>query len=454
MYDLSFFRNNLDAIAKRLADRPFVLDVEAFRKLDTERRAALTESEQLKARKNTESKEIGTLMMVKRGIEATAGFPDPEAQRQLGARTGSVQKQIEEKQASVREVSARIAELDVVARQLDESYRQLMAGVPNLPHESVPAGRSSEDNVEVRRWGNPPQFSFEPKAHWDLGPELGILNFEQAAKITGARFAVYWDLGAKLERALINFMLDVHTQKHGYKEVLPPFMVNSKSLEGTGQLPKFGADLFKIEGTDYYLIPTAEVPVTNLYREETLDMDSLPIKLCAYTPCFRSEAGSYGRDVRGIIRQHQFQKVELVKFSNPETSYDELEKLTRDAEDILVRLGLPYRTVVLCTGDMGASSAKTYDIEVWLPGQNGYKEISSCSNFEAYQARRASIKGRSGKKTEFVHTLNGSGLAIGRTWVAIVENFQQSDGSVVVPEALRPYLGVEVIRPVNKIGRE
>lgn len=420
MYDLSFFRNNLDAIAKRLADRPFILDVEAFRQLDTDRRAALTESERLKAQRNTDSQEIAKL-------------------RKSGADTT-------EKQAEVRQIGEKIAELDRKAAELDEAFRQLMAGVPNLPHESVPAGRSSDDNVEVRRWGAPPTFSFEPKAHWDLGPELGILDFERAGKITGARFAVYWDQGAKLERALINFMLDVHTREHGYKEVLPPFIVNSASLYGTGQLPKFGADLFKLQDTDYYLIPTAEVPVTNLYRDETLEMDGLPIRLCAYTPCFRSEAGSYGRDVRGIIRQHQFQKVELVKFSKPEESYDELEKLTRDAEDILVRLGLPYRTVVLCTGDMSASSAKTYDIEVWLPGQNGYKEISSCSNFEAYQARRASIRGRAGKKTEYVHTLNGSGLAIGRTWVAIVENYQQADGSVVVPEALRPYLGTDVIR--------
>ncbi|HWZ29848.1 MAG TPA: serine--tRNA ligase [Bryobacteraceae bacterium] len=421
VYDLSFFRNNLDAIAKRLADRGFSLDVEAFRKLDVERRAAVTESEQLKAQKNSESEEIGKLK--KAGQDAT------------------------ERQQKVREIGDQIASLDQRASELDESFRALIAGVPNLPHESVPTGRSADDNVEVRRWGTPPSFDFEPKAHWDLGPELGILDFERAAKITGARFAVYWDLGAKLERALINFMLDVHTKEHGYREVLPPFMVNSASLYGTGNLPKFEADLFKLQGTDYYLIPTAEVPVTNLYRDETLDMDALPICLCAYTPCFRSEAGSYGRDVRGIIRQHQFQKVELVKFSKPESSYDELEKLTRDAEDILVRLGLPYRTVVLCTGDMGPSSAKTYDIEVWLPGQNGYKEISSCSNFEAYQARRASIRGRSGKKNEYVHTLNGSALAVGRTWVAIVENFQERDGSVVVPEALRPYLGVEVIKP-------
>jgi|SRR5579872_2374613 len=420
MYDLSFFRNNLDAIAKRLADRGFALDVEAFRKVDAERRAAMTESEKLKAQKNAESQEIGKL---KKASQDAA-----------------------ERQQKVRELGDQIASLDQKASELDESFRNLMAGVPNLPHESVPTGRSSDDNVEIHRWGTPPTFDFEPKAHWDLGPELGILDFERAAKITGARFAVYWDLGAKLERALINFFLDVHTREHGYREVLPPFMVNSASLYGTGQLPKFGADLFKLEGTDYYLIPTAEVPVTNLYRDETLDVDALPISLCAYTPCFRSEAGSYGRDVRGIIRQHQFQKVELVKFSKPESSYEELEKLTRDAENILERLGLPYRRVVLCTGDMGASSAKTYDLEVWLPGQNGYKEISSCSNFEAYQARRASIRGRSGKKTDYVHTLNGSGLAVGRTWVAIVENFQQRDGSVVVPEALRPYLGTDVIR--------
>jgi seryl-tRNA synthetase len=422
MYDLSFFRTNIDAIAKRLADRGFKLDVDAFRTLDTERRAALSESEQLKAQKNAESQEIGKLKRA--GQDAS------------------------ERQQKVREMDERIGALDKKAEGLDNEFRQLMAGVPNTPHPSVPTGTSEADNVEVRRWGTPPEFSFAPKAHWDLGPELGILDFDRAAKVTGARFAVYWGLGAKLERALINFMLDVHTREHGYTEVLPPFMINSASMYGTGQLPKFAADAFKIEGTDYYLAPTAEVPVTNLHRDETLDLDKLPFKYCAYTPCFRSEAGSYGRDVRGIIRQHQFQKVELVKFANPETSYDELESLTRDAEDILRRLGLAYRTVVLSTGDVGASSAKTYDIEVWLPGQNGYKEISSCSNFEAYQARRASIRAKSGKgKAEYVHTLNGSGLAVGRTWVAIVENYQQADGSVVVPEALRPYLGTDVIRP-------
>jgi len=420
MYDLSFFRSNLDAIAARLADRGFSLDVESFRRLDTDRRAALTESEQLKAQKNAESQEIGKLR--KAGQDAAA------------------------RQQAVREMGDKITALEDKARGLDEEFRTMLAGVPNMPHASVPAGKTAEDNVEVRRWGTPPKFSFEPKPHWDLGPELGILDFERAAKITGARFVVYMGLGARLERALINFMLDVHTREHGYTEVLPPFMINSASLYGTGQLPKFEADLFKIKDTDYYLAPTAEVPVTNLYRDETLDLDRLPIKFCAYTPCFRSEAGSYGRDVRGIIRQHQFQKVELVKFARPDTSYDELEALTRDAEDILERLGLPYRRVVLSTGDMGASSAKTYDIEVWLPGQNGYKEISSCSNFEAYQARRASIRTKSAQgKPEYVHTLNGSGLAVGRTWVAIVENYQQADGSVVIPEALRPYLGVDVI---------
>jgi seryl-tRNA synthetase len=421
MYDLGHFRNNIGSIAARLADRGFTIDMEAFRELDSQRRAALAESEKLKAQRNAESQEIGKL-------------------KKAGGDTAEMQQR-------VREMGELITKLDADAAALDEKFSQLMAGIPNTPHESVPVGKSAADNVEVRRWGTPPKFAFAPKAHWDLGPELGILDFDRAAKITGARFAVYMGLGAKLERALINFMLDVHTKEHGYTEVLPPFMANKDSFYGTGQLPKFEADLFKLEGTDYYLVPTAEVPVTNLYRNETLDLEALPIKLTAYTPCFRSEAGSYGRDVRGIIRQHQFQKVELVKFSRPESSYEELESLTRDAEDILQRLGLAYRTVVLSTGDIGFSSAKTYDIEVWLPGLNEYKEISSCSNFEAFQARRAQIRAKSGKeKPEFVHTLNGSGLAVGRTWLAIIENYQQADGSVVVPEVLRPYMGVDVIR--------
>ncbi len=420
MHDLSFFRNNFDRIAERLSTRSNPPNLDRFRELDRERRAAISQTEQLKARRNAETQEIARL-------------------KREGADTS-------ERQKEMRAIGDEVAQLDEQVKTLDEQFRELLAGIPNVPHETVPAGKDSEENVEVRRCGEPPQFDFEPQAHWDLGPRLGILDFERAAKITGARFALYWGMGAKLERALINFMLDVHTREHGYTEVLPPFMVNSDSLYGTGQLPKFKEDLFKIEGNDFWLIPTAEVPVTNIYRDETLDEGALPVSLCAYTPCFRSEAGSYGRDVRGIIRQHQFQKVELVKFTRPDQSYDQLEKLTADAEDILRRLGLPYRTVVLCTGDMGFSSAKTYDIEVWLPGQNGYKEISSCSNFEAFQARRASIRYRAGKKSELVHTLNGSGLAVGRTWVAIVENYQQKDGSVVVPEALRPYLGVEVIR--------
>jgi len=420
MHDLPFFRNNFDSVAGRLAARGPIPSLDRFRELDRSRRAAISESEQLKARVNAESAEIGKL-------------------RRSGADTSQLQEQ-------VRSLKEHMAGLDDQVKALDEEFRELLAGIPNIPHESVPVGRDESENAEIRRVGQPPRFDFEPKAHWDLGPELGILDLARAAKITGARFALYWGLGAKLERALINFMLDVHTREHGYTEVLPPFLVNSDSLFGTGQLPKFKEDLFKCEGRDLWLIPTAEVPVTNIFRDETLDAAALPTRLCAYTPCFRSEAGSYGRDVRGIIRQHQFQKVELVKFTRPEQSYDELEKLTADAEDILRRLGLPFRTVALCTGDLGFSAAKTYDIEVWLPGQQGFKEISSCSNFEAFQARRAGIRFQSGKKAEFVHTLNGSGLAVGRTWVAIVENYQQKDGSVVVPEALRPYLNTEVIR--------
>ena len=422
MHDLGFFRANFEKVAQRLAARGAITGLEQFRELDQRRRAVITEAEELKARRNAESAEIATL-------------------RKAGADTTERQQ--------VREIGNRIASLDEQIKTLDDQFRELLAGIPNLPHESVPAGGGPEDNVEVRRCGEPRKFDFEPKAHWDIGPELGILDLERAAKITGARFAVYWGAGARLERALINFMLDVHTREHGYTEVLPPFMVNSASLFGTGNLPKFADDLFKCEKHDLWLIPTAEVPVTNLYRDETLEAERLPVSLCAYTPCFRSEAGSYGRDVRGIIRQHQFQKVELVKFTRPEDSYDQLEKLTADAEDILRRLGLPFRTVVLCTGDMGFSSAKTYDIEVWLPGQNGYKEISSCSNFEAFQARRAGIRFKGAKgKSEFVHTLNGSALAVGRTWVAIVENYQQKDGSVLIPEALRPYLGAErITRP-------
>ena len=421
MHDLSHFRNNFEKLAERLATRSGAINLDGFRDLDLKRRSAISQAEQLKARKNQESQEIGKLK--REGADTT------------------------ERQKEVRAIADQIAALDEQVKTVDDEFQKLLSGIPNIPHESVPVGKSADDNVEVRRSGVPTKFDFEPKAHWDLGPELGILDFERAVKITGARFALYWGAGARLERALVNFFLDVHTRHHGYTEVLPPFMVNSASLYGTGQLPKFAEDLFKIENSDFWLIPTAEVPVTNIYRDETLEGEHLPVKLCAYTPCFRSEAGSYGRDVRGIIRQHQFQKVELVKFTRPEQSCEELEKLTADAEDILVRLGLPFRTVVLCTGDMGFSSAKTYDIEVWLPGQNGYKEISSCSNFEAFQARRAGIRYRAGKKSEFAHTLNGSGLAVGRTWVAIIENYQQKDGSVIIPEVLRPYMNAEVIHP-------
>jgi seryl-tRNA synthetase len=427
MHDLSYFRTNLDAIAERLATRGFQFSLDTFRELDASRRAAIREAEELKAKKNAASEEIGKL-------------------KRQGVDTGEQQKLI-------REMGDRISGLDKSVDQIDDEFRGLLAGIPNVPDESVPVGKSADDNVEIRRIGEPRTFDFEPKAHWDLGPELGILDLERATKITGARFAVYFGAGAKLERALINFMLEVHTREHGYTEVLPPFLVNSASLYGTGNLPKFGDDLFKCEKHDLWLIPTAEVPVTNLYRQETLDADKLPISLCSFTSCFRSEAGSYGRDVRGIIRQHQFQKVELVKFTRPDQSWAEHDKLTADAEDILRRLGLPFRTVVLSTGDMGFSSAKTYDIEVWLPGQNGYKEISSCSNFVAFQARRAEIRCKSAKgKAEFAHTINGSGLAVGRTWVAIVENYQQRDGSVTIPEALQPFMNAERIDAKGNLG--
>ena len=399
MHDLGAFRANLDAVAARLATRGLTLPLDEIREQDSRRRLAITESEQLQAEKNRQSKEIGQL-------------------RKAGADTTELE-------AQSRAANERIAELKAVVDDVDTQFRTMLAGIPNVPHESVPVGRSAEDNVVLRTHGMPGKYDFTPKPHWDIGVELGILDFDRAAKITGARFALYMGLGARLERSLINFMLDTHTAHHGYTEVLPPFIVNSASMYGTGQLPKFAEDLFKLENTDYWLIPTAEVPVTNIYRDEILDGGKMPISLCAYTPCFRSEAGSYGRDVRGIIRQHQFQKVELVKFARPEQSYAALDQLTDDAEDILRRLGLHYRTVVLSTGDMGFSSARTHDIEVWLPGLNEFKEISSCSNFEAFQARRANIRFKGAKKSEFVHTLNGSGLAVGRTWVAIVENYSR-----------------------------
>jgi seryl-tRNA synthetase len=425
MLDLGFVRDNLPVVEEKLRLRGMDPGevLKDFHEVDTQRRQAITEAETVKARRNRASEEIAKLK--KSGQDATAQMSE------------------------TKELREKIQQLEKVAADLETRLHEILAGIPNLPHHSVPVGQTPEDNVEVRRWGTPPKFDFTPKSHWDLGEQLGILDLERAAKLSGARFAVYWDLGARLERALANFMLDLHTREHGYSEVLPPYLVNSESMYGTGQLPKFAADSFRVPHgeKDLWLVPTAEVPVTNLYRDEVLDASRLPVSLTAYTACFRSEAGSYGKDVRGIIRQHQFQKVELVKFARPDTSYEQLEKLTHDAEEVLQKLGLHYRVMALSTGDMGFSSAKTYDIEVWLPGQQLFREISSCSNFEAFQARRANIRYRpEGKnKTEFVHTLNGSGLAVGRTWVAIVENFQQVDGSILIPEILQPAMGTDRI---------
>ncbi|HEY2360731.1 MAG TPA: serine--tRNA ligase [Candidatus Angelobacter sp.] len=425
MLDLAYVRENLTQVEEMLRRRGMdpAQVLNGFRQVDEKRRQLITQSESLKAQRNRASEEIAKLK--KASQDATAQMEQTKALR------------------------AQSDELEKQAGEIDQEMRTMLAGIPNVPHESVPVGRSADDNKEVRKWGTPPEFSFTPKPHWELGEQLGVLDMERAVKLSGARFAVYWDLGAKLERALANFMLDLHTGEHGYTEVLTPYMVNSASMYGTGQLPKFGSDLFKIDNHDLWLIPTAEVPLTNLYRDETIDAARLPLSVTGYTPCFRSEAGSYGKDVRGIIRQHQFQKVELVKFTRPEQSYEQHEQLTRNAEMVLQKLGLPYRVMLLCTADMSAASAKTYDLEVWLPGQTLYREISSCSNFEAYQARRANIRFRpeGNKKSEYIHTLNGSGLAIGRTWLAILENYQQVDGSVVIPEALRKYMGTERITP-------
>ena len=425
MLDLNFVRDNLALVEEKLRQRGMnpAEVLKDFRSIDAERRQAITQTESLQAKRNQASEEIAKLKKNKQDAIS----------------------RIEE----TKELREKIQEYEKKASEADARLREILTSIPNLTHASVPVGKGAEENVEVRRWGTPPQFDFKPKPHWELGEQLGVLDLERAAKLSGARFAVYWALGARLERALANFMLDLHTREHGYTEVLPPYMVNSESMYGTGQLPKFAQDSFRVPHgeKDLWLIPTAEVPVTNLYRDEVLDAAKLPICLTAYTPCFRSEAGSYGKDVRGIIRQHQFQKVELVKFSRPETSYDELEKLTNNAETVLQKLGLHYRVVTLCTADIGFSAAKTYDIEVWLPGQGLFREISSCSNFESFQARRANVRFRpEGKsKTELVHTLNGSGLAVGRTWVAIVENYQQADGSVRIPEALQPYMGTDRI---------
>jgi seryl-tRNA synthetase len=434
MLDLTFVRDNLSLVKEMLRKRGIDPDVvlKDFAEVDAQRRQAISAAETLKAQRNRLSADVAKLK--KSGEDAAV----------LMAETKEMREEIEQ--------------LEKAATEYDSRLKEILVSIPNVPHRSVPVGKSAEDNVEIRRWGSPPKFSFTPKSHWDLGEHLGVLDLDRAAKLSGSRFAVYWDAGARLERALANFMLDLHTHKHGYIEVLPPYLVNSASMYGTGQLPKFASDLFRVprgdgakddKEKDLWLIPTAEVPLTNLYRDEVLDASRLPVSLTAYTPCFRSEAGSYGKDVRGIIRQHQFQKVELVKFSRPEDSYEQLEKLTRDAEQVLQALGLHYRVMALSTVDLGFSSAMTYDLEVWLPGQQLFREISSCSNFETFQARRANIRYRKeGKgKAEFVHTLNGSALAVGRTWIAIVENYQHADGSVLIPEVLRPYVGTDRITP-------
>ena len=426
MLDIKFIRQNTELVRRKMLERGQEMDMTPFLDLDTRRRDILQEVEKLRNDRNTVSKEIGEKKKKK------------EDAAELIARMG--------------EVSARIKTLDEELKKVEEDLNSLVMVIPNIPHETVEYGTSSEDNPVVRTWEERPVFSFPPKPHWDIGEALGILDFERGAKITGARFTVYRGLGAMLERAIFNFMLDLHIFQHGYTEVLTPFMVNRASMTGTGQLPKFEEDLFRVDVLDYFLIPTAEVPVTNIHRDEILNEKDLPIYYVSYSPCFRAEAGSYGKDTRGLIRQHQFNKVEMVKFSRPETSYDELEKLTANAEEVLQLLKIPYRTVSLCTADLGFSSAKTYDVEAWLPGQDAYREISSCSNFEDFQARRASIRFRREEsgKIEFVHTLNGSGLAVGRTVVAVLENYQQADGSVVIPDVLRPYMkGIDRIPAIG-----
>lgn len=424
MHELSYFREHLDVFADMAKRRNITLDLEGFRALDKERREFITANEQRKAQRNKASDEIARLKKEKQNADSII--------------------------AEMKQLSDLIKQTDEKVTELDARQRDVLLTIPNVPHSSVPTGKSAADNVEVRRWGAPFKYDFQPKAHWEIGEKTGILDLAGATKITGARFAIYKGWGARLERALANFFLDAHTREHGYTEILPPFLVNTASLTGAGQLPKFAEDLFKVQDTDFWLTPTSEVELHNLYRDETIAEEKLPIHVTAWTACFRSEAGAAGKDTRGILRQHQFQKVELFKFTHPDKSYEEHEALTRNAEAILEKLGLHYRTVLLSTGDMGFASAKTYDIEVWLPSSNEFREISSCSNCEAFQARRAGIryKPKGGGKSEFVHTLNGSGLAVGRTWIAIVENYQQADGSVVIPEALRSYMGTDRIPAV------
>ncbi|MGB2656529.1 MAG: serine--tRNA ligase [Candidatus Acidiferrum sp.] len=425
MHDLNYFRDHLELFAEMAAKRGAALDLEGFRALDKERRELITATEALKAQRNKASEEIARLKKAKDNADSLIG--------------------------EMKTVSERIKAADERIAALNATQSELLMTIPNVPHASVPVGHSAAENVEVRRWGAAPKFAFTPKPHWEVGERAGILDLAAATKITGARFAVYKGWGARLERALANFFLDVHTREHGYTEILPPFLVNTASLTGAGQLPKFAADLFKIENTDFWLTPTSEVELHNLHRDETLAEEQLPIHVTAWTACFRSEAGAAGKDTRGILRQHQFQKVELFKFTHPEKSYEEHDALVRNAETILEKLGLHYRRMLLCTGDMGFASAKTYDLEVWLPSSGEFREISSCSNCEAFQARRAGIrfKPKGGGKSDFVHTLNGSGLAVGRTWIAVVENYQQVDGSIVVPEVLRPYMGIERIEEVE-----
>ncbi len=425
MHDLNYFRDHLDVFAEMAKRRGTPLHLDAFRVLDAQRRELITATEQLKAQRNKASDEIARLKKAKQDADGLIG--------------------------EMKAVSERIKEADERITRLDATQRELLLTIPNMLHASVPVGHSAADNVEVRRWGAPPRFDFTPKPHWEIGENAGILDLQRAVKIAGARFALYRGPGARLERALANFFLDVHTREHGYTEILPPFIVNTASLVADGKLPKFAGDMFHLEGTDLWLTTTAETELTNLYREETLDANVLPIRVCAWTSCFRSEAGAAGKDTRGIKRQHQFQKVELFKFTQPDNSYQELESLVGNAETILQRLGIHYRVMQLCSGDTGFASSKTYDIEAWLPSTGEFMEISSCSNCEAFQARRAGIrfKPKGGGKSEFVHTLNGSGLPIGRTWIAIVENYQQADGSIVVPEVLRPYMGIERIPAVG-----
>jgi len=428
MLDPAYLRENIEVARDRLALRGFSFDVETFQRLDSERKKIILEVERLR-------------QLSKKGSEEVARLAREKAD-------------VTEKRNEMKALSQQIKDKEEALRAVESDVYQFVSTIPNLPDPAVPVGLTEDENVEVRRVGEVPRFDFEPKAHWDLGPTLGVLDLERATKITGSRFPLLAGIGARMERALINFMLDIHTKEHGYKEIVPPFMANSESLFGTAQLPKFKEDQFKVEATDYYLIPTAEVPVTNIYRGDIIDGERLPIKFAAYTPCFRSEAGSYGKDVRGIFRQHQFNKIELVKFARPENSDAELESLVENAEEILKRLKIAYRVVIHSTGDMGFAASKSYDIEVWLPGQSAYREISSCSNFDSFQARRANIKYRPGpgEKVRFVHTLNGSGLAVGRTWIAIMENYQQKDGTVVIPEALRPYIdGLAMIRPETVI---